>query len=167
MSRAMTSLAAATLAVAFWSGADPAHGLSIEELNTALPGLREPPPDATSWNLLGKAAISFVEEDGVETLVTFIPPEVAALDGQTVKLLGFMVPIEAELPMKQFLLVELPSDCAFCLAAGTEPSRIIEVNSPEGFAYAEDQILVSGRLEVVENAEEGVVYRLHEAVLAE
>lgn len=142
----------------------PASALSLEELNgPAFPGTSPAPPGVTPWDTLGKTTVLW-NEDSVTTLV---PPEVEALDGREVKLAGFMVPIEAELPMRQFLLIEDPADCAFCAAAGTDPSRVVEVQADSGVDWLDEQVTVSGRLEMVRNDLDGLVYRLHEARLAE
>lgn len=149
-------------------GAAPAAALSLEQLEAPLPGMRASPPGVTSWDLLGKASVHFEEkEDGAYTATTLIPPEIEALDGQTLQLMGFMVPTDAELRVREFLLVEYPADCPFCVASGTEPSRMVEVRSPAGLDYAEEQVVVSGRLEVVRNDENGLVYRLHDAALVD
>jgi uncharacterized protein len=141
----------------------PAAALSLEELDGPLPGTSAAPPDVTPWDTLGKTTVLW----GEDSVTTVIPPEVEALDGKQLKLMGFMIPIEAELPMRQFLLIEYPADCAFCAAAGTDPSRVVEVRSSAGVDWLEEQVTVSGRLEVVRNDLDGLVYRLHEARLAE
>jgi hypothetical protein len=140
--------------------ASSASALSLEEPGGPLPGMRAAPAGVTSWNLLGKASVLYGEGNDAEQVTTIVPPEVEALDGSEVKLMGFMFPVEAELPMKRFLLVEYPSDCAFCLAAGTEPSRIVEAHSPEGLDYLDGQVVLRGRLEIVRGDADGLVYRL-------
>lgn len=144
----------------------PAFALSVEELNAALPGMREPPPGVTPWSLLGKASVQFHDkDDGSYTVTTLIPPEVEALDGQTLRLMGFMVPIEADVTARKFLLVEAPADCPFCLAGTTEPSRIVEVEAgPKAIALTYTQVVLSGRLEVLKDDMNGLVYRLCDAV---
>lgn len=149
------------VAVPTWS----ASALSLETLDGALPGTRPAPADVIAWDTLGKASVVFGEGDGAETVTTVIPPEVEALDGRQVKLMGFVFPIEAELPMRKFLLVEYPADCPFCLAAGTEPSRMVEVESDAGVDMAMEQVVLGGRLEVLRDDPEGLVYRLHDAAL--
>ena len=143
----------------------PVAALSLEQLNDpALPAAGPTPPGVTPWDTLGKTTVLWNEGDTVTTLV---PPEVEALDGRKVKLAGFMVPIEAELPMRQFLLIEYPADCAFCAAAGTDPSRVVEAQASSGVDWLDEQVTVSGRLEVVRNDLDRLVYRLHEARLAD
>jgi uncharacterized protein len=157
----------ALMLVLYRGGSVPALALSLEELDAGLPGSGTAPPGVTSWDLLGKASVLFTEENGTEKVTIVIPPEVEAIDGRQIKLMGFMFPVEAETPTRQFLLVEYPADCPFCLAAGTEPSRIVEVNTAEGMDWHDDQVVVSGRLEVVHDDENGLVYRLRQARLAE
>lgn len=144
----------------------PGLALSLEELNGPLPGMRPVPADVVSWHTLGKASLVPARENGAERIVTLAPPEVEALDGQEVKLMGFMLPLDDEAPMRRFLLVEYPLLCAFCLAGSAEPSRIVEVQSAKGIEHREEQVILRGRLEVV-HGENHFVYRLHAAELAE
>jgi hypothetical protein len=164
----MTRFLAVLLACLLALPAGPALALSVEELNAALPGMREPPPGVTPWSLLGKASVQFHDkDDGSYTVTTLIPPEVEALDGQTLKLMGFMVPVEADVTVRKFLLVETPADCPFCLAGTTEPSRIVEVEAgAQAIALTDAQVVLSGRLEVLRDDMNGLVYRLRDAVAA-
>jgi uncharacterized protein len=146
--------------------AQPAFALSIESA-PALPSLAAPPPGVTTWDTLGKASVTFGEELGQETVTTLIPPEIEALDGTTVRLMGFMFPIDAEPEPRRFLLVEYPADCPFCLAGTVEPSRMVEVEAGRPIPWHDEAVLVAGRLEVVRDDADGLVYRLHEARLAE
>ena len=148
-------------------GVAPAAAFSIEDPPAQLPGQLQLPDGATSWDLLGKAAVIFGEENGEQTVTTIIPPEVERLDGAAVSLMGYMVPIEADLAPRRFLLVEYPADCVFCLAGTVEPSRIVEVAAEDPIDWHDDPILLAGRLEVVRGDEDGLVYRLHDARLAQ
>lgn len=144
----------------------PVFGLSLENA-PALPSLPAPPPGVTSWDMLGKASVLFGEELGHETVTTLIPPEIEALDGTTVKLMGFMFPIDAEPELRRFLLVEYPADCPFCLAGMVEPSRMVEVEAGPPIPWHDEAVIVAGRLEIVREDADGLVYRLHEARLSQ
>jgi hypothetical protein len=146
--------------------AGPAHALSLESA-PAFPSLPPPPPGVTSWDTLGKASVLFGEELGQETVTTLIPPEVEALDGTTVKLMGFMFPIDAEPELRRFLLVEYPADCPFCLAGAVEPSRMVEVEAGRPIPWHDEAVILAGRLEVVREDADGLVYRLREARLSD
>jgi hypothetical protein len=146
--------------------APPAFALSIESA-PILPGLPEPPPGVTRWDTLGKASVLFGEEAGQETVTTLIPPEVEALDGTPVQLMGFMFPLDAEPEPTRFLLVEYPADCPFCLAGAVDPSRLVEVEAARPIPWHDEAVILAGRLEVVREDADGLVYRLREARLAE
>jgi hypothetical protein len=152
-------------ALACLAGAAPAAALSFEN-SPLLPADPVPPPGVTSWDVLGKAAVIYGEENGEETVTTIIPPEVERLDGAAVTLMGYMFPLDAEPEMRRFLLVEYPADCAFCLAGSGEPSRMAEVEVKEAIHWEEAAIVVAGRLEVLRDDADGLVYRLHDARVA-
>lgn len=155
--------------VAIFLAADvgTAAALSPLEPRAPLPGLRPPPPDAVSWDLLAKAVVLFEKTGETYRATTMIPPEIEKLDGRALKLMGFVVPAHAETPLRKFLLAEYPADCAYCRYTVSEPSRVVEVDAPRGIRVMADPIIVRGRLEVVRNDPQGRIYRLHEAQLAD
>ena len=63
------------------------------------------------------------------------------------------------------LLAELPADCPFCLAGTVDWSRMVEVSLAKPVAWHDEPVILAGRLEVVHNDPDGVVYRLHAARL--
>ncbi len=153
------------------SSMPPAVALSLENLAPPLsvPGQPDPPElpaGATSWDTLGKATVVFSEANGEETVTTIIPPEVDILDGKPVTLMGFMFPIDAEPKLQRFLLVEYPVDCPFCFAGTVEPSRMVAVEAGKPMDWHDEAVVLAGRLEVVRNDADGLVYRLHDAQLA-
>ena len=158
------SRAAAAAILAWLVVPGPAHALSIEPAAPALPSLKIP-EGVTPWDVLGKTAVIFGEEDGQETVTTIVPPEVARLDGTDVSVIGYMVPIDAEPEIQHVLLAELPADCPFCLAGAVDWSRMVEVSLAEPVAWHDEPVILAGRLEVVHNDPDGVVYRLHAARL--
>ena len=160
----MPGLRFTAAAMAWLAAATPAGALSFEE-NPLQPYLGEAPPGVTPWDLLGKTAVIFGEAEGKETVTTVIPPEVERLDGTSVAVMGYMFPIDAEPELKRFLLVEYPADCPFCLAGMVEPSRMVEVEAGEPIAWDDAPVTLSGRLEVLRDDPDGLVYRLREARL--
>ena len=156
MSRRRLLILAATAALG-------AVALGVAEIRRPLSALWAPPLSTTSWDLLARAKVELKEEQGVVRPVSAIPAEVAALDGQTVKLVGFMFPIEAELKTRRFLLVELPADCPFCFANWSEPSRMAEIWTDEAVDHVQHQVAFQGRLELMADDPSGILYRLIEA----
>ena len=155
---------AALLAILVALAPAHSHSLTFEEL-APLPSLPPTPPGVTGWDTLGRASVLFGEANGEETVTTVIPPEVEALDGTEVRLMGFMFPIEAEPELRRFLLVEYPADCPFCLAGMVEPSRMVEVATREPIRWHDEAVIVAGTLEVLRQGDYGLLYRLHEGRL--
>ncbi|MDX1498032.1 MAG: DUF3299 domain-containing protein [Salinisphaeraceae bacterium] len=89
--------------------------------------------------------------------------EVQALNGQEIKVAGFMMPLESEAAQTNFLLVSTPPSCFFHLPGG--PTGAIEVFAPKGIEMSWDPMVIKGRFELFQPTEYGVVYRMHDAVL--
>jgi hypothetical protein len=148
--------AVAVLAGWVWS---PAPGA----LRHAWAGWWGPPARATSSDELGAAKVELEGVAGVVEPVATIPPEVQALDGQRVELVGFMFPIDAEADPTRFLLVELPADCPFCFANWSEPARMAEIWAAEPVPHVDRQVTLRGRLEINPDDPSGILYRLLDA----
>ena len=153
-----------TVLAAMLATATTAHAFSLEELSRTLFG-GSSSTQITSWDLLGLADVRWVEKDGIEQPSTFIPPDVAALDGQTVRLAGFMMPVEADVRATRFVLMEVPADCPFCVVSIVGPSRMVEVRAARPIEYVTSEVKLEGRLEVLPADADGLVYRLHETIL--
>ena len=149
------------------ASAPPAQALSLQDAPSIPSAVLPPaPPGVAPWDVLGRASVVFGEADGKETVTTIIPPEIEALDGAPVTLMGFMFPIEAQPQLRRFLLVEYPADCPFCLAGMVEPSRMVEVEAGPAIEWRDEPVTIEGRLEVVRSDADGLVYCLRDAHLA-
>jgi hypothetical protein len=60
-----------------------------------------------------------------------------------------------------FLLSSVPLTCSFCTPGG--PESIVEVFSKTPIKYAQEGIVVEGRLRVLPDDPKGVFYRMDEA----
>ncbi len=123
------------------------------------------PEGAVSWQTL--MATGEVEEER-ELGLYIVPdytPEVLALDGETIQVNGYMMPLEAAERHDYFLLMAYPPDCPFCLTAG--PPSLIEVYAAEEVDFTYDAMLLEGQFELLYEDETGLFYRLNEARLAE
>ncbi|MFK8053834.1 MAG: hypothetical protein AB8F65_12780 [Woeseiaceae bacterium] len=108
------------------------------------------------WQDLMQARVTF---DDVEVAAQF-PESVSAQAGETVRIAGFMTPLEAEESQRWFLLTSSPPHCYFDIPGG--PAGTVEVLAPGGVDISWEAIVVEGRFETIERGT-GVVYRLHEA----
>lgn len=109
------------------------------------------------WDQLLQARLRY-DSDAV---IAEFPPSVSARNGETVKLAGFMMPLEPERRQKHFLLTSNPPSCFFHIPGG--PAGAVEVYADEGIDVSWDPLVLEGRFETVANSEMGVIYRLHGA----
>ena len=114
---------------------------------------------ALAWSDLTKAR---VEYDELGMLAQF-PPEIEQLNGQRVKMAGFILPLAPEQKQTHFLLTSNPPSCFFHIPGG--PAGAAEVFTEQGIEVTWDLIVLEGQLKAMQRNEQGVVYRLHDARL--
>lgn len=91
------------------------------------------------------------------------PDELQALEGKTVSLKGFIIPLEEKSESRHFVLSYFPyASCFFCGGAG--PESVVEVHAPKPIAFTEKPITLTGRLQLNRNDPEKLFFSLHEAV---
>ncbi len=117
-------------------------------------------PGAVPWTVLSAATIKMSQGK----LGPAFPEALRPLQGKTVKLQGYILPIEAGQTHSYFLLSAWSPTCPFCLSAG--PEAMVEVRARKAVKYSNDPVVVEGRLLLLDNDPGGVFYRLVEAVPA-
>lgn len=115
---------------------------------------------AVPWSLLSAASIQMIKGK----LGPAFPPALRPFNGKTVKLQGYILPIEAGQTHSYFILSAWSPTCPFCQTAG--PEAMVEVRARTAVKYSIDPVVVEGRLMLLENDPSGVFYRLVEAVPA-
>lgn len=136
------------------AAASSPHGTSLPPRNMQLAEL----PGVLPWRTLADG-VRLHERNGVYELI--INNNVKTLNGQQVKLQGFMLPLEQAEKQQHFLLTAAPPTCFFCLPGGAE--SIVEVKCEKPVAFSLDPVVMSGTLEVLKNDELGLVYRMSRA----
>jgi hypothetical protein len=91
-----------------------------------------------------------------------IPADVKALNGATIRLNGFMIPMDQATNISQFALV--PSLFACCFGQPPQIQHTIIVDCPKGksVSYFPDEINVEGKLKVEEKKEDGFIVSIFE-----
>lgn len=112
-----------------------------------------------SWKLLAQVEPVKINDK----LVPHYSDAVLALDQKTVKVHGFMLPLETGAKISHFLLSAIPQSCPFHVHVGGAES-LIEVRTTKPLAFTWDGVILSGKLSVLKNDPEGVLYRLTDAV---
>ena len=150
--RVLAAVALLAAAPAFGEEAPPPPGPPAETLYP-LPEVE----GAVPWQWLAAVEMEF---EGID-LVPRYRPELRALDGETVTLVGFLMPLAAD--GRRSLLSMISPACPFCLPGG--PETFVELLADEPIAFTEEAAVVSGRLELLEDSLSGYFYRLHGARL--
>ncbi len=117
------------------------------------------PEGAISWELLGNVERP---EPGADP---DYPDEIKALDGETIRIMGFIYPMQNQEQMDEFLLTALPPSCPFCLPAGA--GYLIETHTGKPIRFTWDPVLIEGSFEILEDDPYGLFYRLRDARLVE
>jgi hypothetical protein len=108
------------------------------------------------WDDLLQAQVSY---DDMMLNAKF-PEAVTERSGETVKLSGFMMPLETGVKQHWFLLTSHPPSCYFHVPGG--PAGAVEVFAEEGIEVSWDPIVLEGRFEALEKSD-SAVYRLSDA----
>jgi hypothetical protein len=111
-----------------------------------------------TWDVLMQAEISWGEK-----MSAVFPPIVQESNGNTVKLAGFMVPLETSQQQSRFVLTSNPPSCFFHIPGG--PAGAVEVLAAKPVAVTWEPVVLEGRFEALDSSEIGVAYRLHNARL--
>jgi hypothetical protein len=122
------------------------------------------PDGAISWDVLGQMDVTTEVQGPLRaTFHVEYTDEVRALDGQEVKVMGFLYPLEGGLTHQHFLLSAWPPSCPFCLPAG--PSQMVDVFCAEPVEFSEGAIMMAGTFSVLEDDPSGLYYRMNDARL--
>lgn len=118
----------------------------------------KPRADVVPWSLL--TDVRTVVQN--RRIVPVYPAAVTALNQKTVRLQGFMLPLEPGEMQRHFLLASVPLTCSFCTPGG--PESMVEVRTREPVKYRQDAVVVEGKFHVLQNDPYGLYYRFTDAV---
>jgi hypothetical protein len=110
-----------------------------------------------SWLLLS----SVTTKAEKNKLIPEFSKPVQALNNQTVRIQGFMLPLEPGDKQKHFLLSSVPTSCSFCVPAG--PEGLVEVKTNTPIKYSLEPVTIEGRMAVLAADPYGMYYRVTDA----
>ncbi len=114
---------------------------------------------AVPWDLLLNVELVF---EGID-LVPDYGEDVRALDGETVKMVGFLLPLDAA--GTRLLLSMISPNCPYCLPGG--PETFVELIARDKVEWTDDAAVISGRFELLEDSLSGYYYRMIDVVRLE
>lgn len=117
--------------------------------------------DDPGWTILNRAKVTIDEDKGF--MIASFDDAAKALDGKPFTIGGFMLPLDASQSFTHFVLTRRNTTCAFC--PPNEPTEAIEVFTDRDLSFTQDEYRVSGTLELVAEASEGLFYRMRGATV--
>jgi len=124
--------------------------------------------DGNVWKSLADVEIEdrYDASVGYEVSYPVFGEKAQVLDGQQIVVKGYMIPFEAYLKPKYFILSALPiAACFFCGGAG--PETVMEVFSQDNIELSSEVIKLRGRLELNADNPDRMMYILRDAELLE
>jgi hypothetical protein len=100
-----------------------------------------------AWQTLSLVTFDskFDEMLGIDIQVPKFSPAVKKIDGQTIELQGYILPLEGRRSQKYFIFSAYPYNlCYFCGGAG--PESVAEVYCKQSIEYTTKMIRIKGRL---------------------
>jgi hypothetical protein len=123
--------------------------------------------DAKSiWTTLAKVTFKkqYDEMLGFKVDVPVFSPEIKSMDGKTVEIRGYIIPVEGYRGHKEFVFSAFPYNmCFFCGGAG--PETVMEVYAKEAIKYTTEAIVIKGKLDLNADDVNRLMYGLKDAEL--
>ncbi len=114
-----------------------------------------------NWTDLMQAKLGFEQE---KFQVNF-PDAVQSHNGEVVTIWGFMMPLNADVEQRHFLMTSSPPHCFFHIPGGA--AGVVEVFSEKGILASWDPVLLRGTFRLIESTTTGLIYQIENAELIE
>jgi len=111
------------------------------------------------WSKLVGCEVSYDDKSGVYGIS--LTPEVKALDGKTVTVRGFVLPMDGSDRTRHFLVSRNTPVCMFCPPG--QPNEVIEVRSPHAVDWTDKIVTVTGRFHLINDKEKALFFRMEDA----
>lgn len=139
--------------------------LTISFTLTGLETASAQAPEGSLWKTLAKITFrkEYDEIMGFKVDVPVYSQEVKALEGQTVEVKGYIIPVEGYKTHKEFVFSAYPYNmCYFCGGAG--PETVMEVTATNAVKYTAEPIVLRGVLQLNTGDINRLLYSLQDAV---
>jgi uncharacterized protein len=111
------------------------------------------------WKMLRKCKVSL---DYLQYKYSIeYTPEVKALEGKSITISGFMMPLKSAEKFDHFLLSKRTPTCFFCPPG--EPNEIVEVFTTKPVTWAEGIVVATGTMGFTSNPELGLFFQMKQA----
>lgn len=120
------------------------------------------------WDILSKVSIETKYDASQKYEIDYpvFSEELKDLEGETIIIKGYIIPLEELQNQNYFILSAFPYNlCYFCGAAG--PETVIEVSMNQKLTYTSNPIILKGTLHLNDTDYNHLMYILENAVLIE
>ena len=121
---------------------------------------------AIIWNTLSKITFKKQYDDllGFKVDIPVFSEDVKKLDGQELRIRGYIIPVEGYKGQKEFVFSAYPYNmCFFCGGAG--PETVMEVFATEEIEYTAEAIIIKGTLRLNDEDINRLMYSLNDVTL--
>jgi len=118
-----------------------------------------------SWHLLAQVELnkSFDPEFGIETMIPTISKSTSEMNGQTVMLKGYIIPLTGKVEQSHFMFSKFPQNmCFFCGKAGPETAIQVFMKDGKKLAFTSEKIILQGRLIIHNDNSSGLLYTMED-----
>ncbi|MDJ0610108.1 MAG: hypothetical protein QNJ67_14120 [Kiloniellales bacterium] len=169
----LSALVGVLVAAALIAGSAPAaaqkgllsyYGAHEQSLHAEDPSLQA--EGVLAWDSLANLNVRVETPAPLQTIFLIeFPAELLDLEGEVVRIRGFMYALESGDAHTRFLLSARPPACPFCLP-GTAKT-LVDIRSENPIRFTQRPVLLEGRFAILEDDDSGLYYRLADASLVD
>jgi hypothetical protein len=111
------------------------------------------------WSKLTKCTVDYDNNKGTYSI--HLTPEVKALDGQSITVRGFVLPMDGSDHTRHFLVSRNTPVCLYCPPG--EPNEVIEVQASRAIPWTDKIVSVTGKLHLINDEEKALFFRMEDA----
>jgi len=152
----LTALPAVALDPKLYDPKDPINSQPPNEIaaQRLLPQVRD-----ELWSKLVKCKLDYDEDKGTYSI--HVTPEVKALDGKTITVRGFVLPMDGSDRTRHFLISRNTPVCMYCPPGA--PNEVVEVKASKAVPWTDKMVAVTGTLLLVNDQERAVFFKMENA----
>jgi hypothetical protein len=111
------------------------------------------------WTKLTECAVDYDNDKGTYSI--HLTPAVKALDGKTVTLRGFVLPMDGSDHTQHFLISRNTPVCLYCPPG--QPNEVVEVEAARAIPWSNKIVSVTGKLHLINDEEKALFFKIEKA----
>jgi hypothetical protein len=108
------------------------------------------------WAKLVKCKLDYNEDKGTYSI--HVTPEVKELDGKTITVRGFVLPMDGSDRTQHFLISRNTPVCMYCPPG--QPNEVVEVQAKRPIAWSNRVVSITGKLSLINDGEQALFFRI-------